>query len=282
MVNEGTGRCPNQWMYSHKDTCMQSDRHVFEIGILTSRDKNGPSQSLGATNSMSSPPTIPPPFIPRKEFLQGPKHIKNSFSLLAISGPNCVRLYSFATDAVQTLRRVLEQYAPILTAREDLPNSLFEFSLDKKPWANPKSVPSEKLLVDILVAVYQCGYTYLSTIDYGREADDRLVMAFSKPEPIAPPFPSNATGARNESSSSTSSEKPLERLVPFAISFSSMTVMRVISPPLHLTPAILQACRGAWPRGVVSEKRVSQNSYEFKLKGYGCKLSFSSIVDRLI
>jgi len=229
---------------------------------------------------MSSPPTIPPPFVPRREFLQGPKHIKNSFSLLAISGPNCVRLYSFATDAVQTLRRVLEQYAPILTAREDLPNSLSEFSLDKKPWANPKSVPSEKLLVDILVAVYQCGYTYLSTLDYGREADDRLVMAFSKPEPMAPPFPSNAT--RNESSSSTSSEKPLERLVPFAISFSSMTVMRVISPPLHLTPAILQACRGAWPRGVVSEKRVYQNSYEFKLKGYGCKLSFGSIVDRLI
>ncbi len=241
---------------------------------------------LGATNSMSSPPTTPPaasPFIPRKEFLQGPKHIKNSFSLLAISGPNCVRLYSFTADAVQTLRRVLEHYAPILTAREDPQNSLSEFSLDKKPWANPKSVPSEKLLVDILVAVYQCGYTYLSTVDYGREADDRLVMAFSKPEPITPPSSSNATGvSRNGSSSSTLSEKPLERLVPFAISFSSMTVMRVISPPLHLTPAILQACRGAWPRGVVSEKRVYQNSYEFKLKGYGCKLSSVSIVDRLI
>jgi hypothetical protein len=50
--------------------------------------------------------------------------------------------------------------------------------------------------------------------------------------------------------------------------------MRVISPPLHLTPAILQACRGAWPRGVISEKTVYGNSYEFKLKGYGCKFIF--------
>lgn len=233
---------------------------------------------------MSSSPTTPAvsPFIPRKEFLTGPKNIKNSFALLAISGPNCVRLYSFSGQTAQTLRRVLEQYAPILAVRDDPPNNLFEFSLDKKPWANPKSIPSEKLLVDILVAIYQCGYTYLSTVDYGREADDRLVMSFSKAEPIAPPATLNATAvARNQSSSSTLGEMPLERLVPFAISFSSMTVMRVISPPLHLTPAILQACRGAWPRGVVSEKRVYQNSYEFKLKGYGCKHSFGSIKNGL-
>ncbi|KAJ2918986.1 hypothetical protein MD484_g1380, partial [Candolleomyces efflorescens] len=44
--------------------------------------------------------------------------------------------------------------------------------------------------------------------------------------------------------------------------------MRVISPPLHLTPAILQAVRGSWPRGVVSEKKVGENCFEFKLKGY--------------
>jgi len=228
---------------------------------------------------MSSPPPISPApgsFIPRKEFIKNARKTKSSFSLLALSGPNCVRLYSFTARANQVVRRVLEQYAPILAVREDSEHNLCEFSLDKKPWANPKSVPSEKLLVDILAGIYYSGYTFSSTLDYGREADDRLIIVFSKPEPIAPPISRTATPqspprliARDESSSSTLAEKPPDRRVPFGISFSSATTMRVISPPLHLTPAILQACRGAWPRGVVSERTVYENSYEFKLKGYG-------------
>src|SRR6266508_2022375 len=102
---------------------------------------------------MSSPPAISPAptsFIPRKEFLKNTRPTRSSFSLLAISGPNCVRLYSFTAQAIQIIRRVLEQHAPILAVREDSEHNLCEFSLDKKPWANPKSVPSEKLLVDIL------------------------------------------------------------------------------------------------------------------------------------
>lgn len=46
--------------------------------------------------------------------------------------------------------------------------------------------------------------------------------------------------------------------------------MRVISPPRDYTPAILQAVRGSWPRGVVSEKKVGDSAYEFKLRGYRC------------
>ncbi|KAF9535858.1 hypothetical protein CPB83DRAFT_865982 [Crepidotus variabilis] len=230
---------------------------------------------------MSSSSPISPPtssFTPRKEFLRDQQGVRNSFALLAISGPNCVRLYSFTPQTVQILRRVLEQYAPITSIREDAVQNLCEFALDKKPWANPKSVPSEKLLVDIIAAIYQSGYTFLSSIDYGREADDRLALAFSRPDAAAhppsrsaSPLPVSSLHARNDSSHSTLSGggRPPARRVPFAISFSSVTMMRVIAPPLHLTPAILQACRGSWPRGVVSEKKVYQNSYEFKLKGYG-------------
>lgn len=46
--------------------------------------------------------------------------------------------------------------------------------------------------------------------------------------------------------------------------------MRVISPPRDSTPAILQAVRGSWPRGVISEKKVGDSAYEFKLRGYRC------------
>ncbi|KAJ3516791.1 hypothetical protein NLJ89_g910 [Agrocybe chaxingu] len=223
---------------------------------------------------MSSPPPEPS-FTPRKEFIRDQQPPpRNTFALLALSSANCVRLYSFSAAAAAAVRRLLEQTLPILMVREDTVQNLCEYTVDGKPWANAKSVATEKLLVDIIALIYQCGYTYLSTIDYGREADDRLAMAFSKVDINPPssrtatPLPPSSSTARNDSSRSSLGEKPKARRVPFALSFSSVTLMRVISPPLHLTPAILQAVRGSWPRGVVSEKKVGENSYEFKLKGY--------------
>ena len=57
-----------------------------------------------------------------------------------------------------------------------------------------------------------------------------------------------------------------ERRVAFGISFSSMTQLRVVSPPLSITPAILQVVRSAWPHGVISDKRNGDACYTFKLK----------------
>jgi hypothetical protein len=114
-------------------------------------------------------------------------------------------------------------------------------------------------LVDILTVIYTNGYSFVSSIDYGREHDDRLAIAFSKPV-LSP----------TSSAEFAPSIQPLKRL-PFALSFPSATLLRVISPPLDSTPAILQAVRSSWPRGVVSEKKVGDSSFEFKLKGYKCK-----------
>ncbi|KAF8973732.1 hypothetical protein BDZ97DRAFT_1776521 [Flammula alnicola] len=201
------------------------------------------------------------PFTPRKEFIKDQPVQPNSFALLALSSSNCIRLYSFAAPAVASLSRLFEKYN-ILSFREDASQNLCEFALDGKPWANPKSVPTEKLLVDVIAIIYQCGYTYLSTIDYGREADDRLAMTFSRP---AVPSSNSRTPTPLPHSIAPKHDS---LNIPFAISFSSVTTMRVIAPPLHLTPAILQAVRGSWPRGVAAEKKVGENSYEFKLKGY--------------
>jgi hypothetical protein len=216
------------------------------------------SSSPGASSSSDIP------FTPRKEFIKDHAAPSSSFALLALSSANCIRLYSFTPQAVAALRVLFDQ-SIILAYREDSEHNLLEFALNAKPWANPKSVPTEKLLVDIMAIIYHCGYQYRSTIDYGREADDRLAMVFSRinstqalPNSPLPTIASHLSLADNA------------KRVPFAISFSSVTVMRVISPPLHLTPAILQAVRQSWPRGVVSEKKVGDNSYEFKLKGYRC------------
>ncbi|KAF8078447.1 hypothetical protein FPV67DRAFT_1615879 [Lyophyllum atratum] len=225
------------------------------------------SPNLAALNS---PPDSG--FVPRKEFIREQRAAPNSFAIVAIASSNFVRLYSFPPSVISLLRTMLETQAAVVAFREDILQNLCEFVLDGKPWASPKSVNAEKLLIDILGVIYHCGYTYLSSLDYGRENDDRLAMAFSRPSPLTgsragTPLPATASPFR-ESSASFSSDKLKMRRVPFALSFLSPTVMRVIAPPLHLTPAILQAVRASWPRGVISEKKVGDNSFEFKLKGY--------------
>lgn len=69
-------------------------------------------------------------------------------------------------------------------------------------------------------------------------------------------------------SSMNQSATSLHGRVPFAVSFPDKSSLRVINPPLHSTPAILQALRSAWPRGTSSENKIDTSSYEFKLKGY--------------
>jgi hypothetical protein len=208
----------------------------------------------------NSPPQLG--FTPRKEFIREQRPPPNSFAVLAIASSSFIRLYSFPLQVVTSLRHHLEQHRILTAFRENVSQSLYEFTLEGKPWANAKSVATEKLIIDLVAVVYQCGYTYLSTLDYGREHDDRLVMAFSKPDTLHAPSRSGTP--------SQSSEKSRSKRIPFALSFTSGTTMRVIAPPLILTPAILQAVRNAWPRGVVSEKKVGENSFEFKLKGYKC------------
>ncbi|KAJ7630649.1 hypothetical protein FB45DRAFT_1151408 [Roridomyces roridus] len=124
------------------------------------------------------PPTMEG-FTPRREFLREPRLV-NSFSLLALSGPNCIRLYSFPLQVITALRRLLDAKNLVITLREDVEQQLCEIALAGKPWTSAKSLPTEKLLVDIIAVFYQHNYTFLSCIDYGRENDDRLAMAFSK------------------------------------------------------------------------------------------------------
>ncbi|KAG6879397.1 hypothetical protein C0992_003014 [Termitomyces sp. T32_za158] len=223
-----------------------------------------------------SPKNLPsdPGFVPRKEFIHEQKTIPSSFAILVISASSLVRLYSFPPSVTIALRALFGTSSSLAVFREDVQQHFCEYVLTGKPWASPKSLRAEKLLIDILAVIYQCGYTYLSSLDYGRESDDRLAMAFSKPlsspssnSRSTTPLP-EPTSPFQQSSMSITSDKLKYRRTPFALSFLSPTRMRVIAPPLHLTPAILQAVRASWPRGVVSEKKVGNNSFEFKLKGY--------------
>ncbi|KAI6133183.1 hypothetical protein EDD16DRAFT_9230 [Pisolithus croceorrhizus] len=212
------------------------------------------------------PATSDSGFVPRKEFIRD-QRTRSDFALLAISGSSFIRLYSFSPDVIDDLRRLFNHFYLNAASREDASQSLFEFQLHGKPWASPKSERTERILLDILIVIYKHGYTILSTINYGRERDDRLAISFSRLSAslIVPPHSPIPAGSGSNLSHTTPKN---ERKMLFAISFVSSTVMRVIYPPLNSTPAILQAVRGSWPRGVVSERKVNEAAFEFKLKGY--------------
>ncbi|KAI6153459.1 hypothetical protein BKA82DRAFT_147892 [Pisolithus tinctorius] len=212
------------------------------------------------------PATSDSGFVPRKEFIRD-QRTRSDFALLAISGSSFIRLYSFSPDVIVDLRRLFNHFFLNAASREDSSQNLFEFQLHGKPWASPKSERTERILLDILVVIYKHGYTILSTINYGRERDDRLAISFSRLSTslIVPPHSPIPAGSGSNLSHTTPRN---ERKMLFAISFVSSTVVRVIYPPLNSTPAILQAVRGSWPRGVVSERKVSEAAFEFKLKGY--------------
>ncbi|KAF7306732.1 hypothetical protein MIND_00464900 [Mycena indigotica] len=204
-------------------------------------------------------------FTPRREFLRDNiAHVPSSFSLLAFAGANSLKLFSFPLPVLTAIRRLLDHLELVTNVREDITNQVCEYSLGGRPWASPKSTHTERVIVQILAVIYEHGYQYLSTIDYGREADDKLALAFARP---VPRVPASLSPVESPIPTSISSNRQGRR-IPFALSFTSQTTLRVIAPPLHSTPAILQAVRGAWPRGVVGEKKVADNCFEFKLKGY--------------
>lgn len=205
-------------------------------------------------------------FTPRREFVRD-NHVTSSFAILAIAGAGYVRLSSFPPDVVRALRSFAQRLG-LRGIKEDRDQELYEFDLERRPWSSSKSIQSEKLFLDLLTIVFKHGYRFMSTIDYGREQDDRLSIVFSKP---------TTSSAHADSRSNSPTAGIVQIRLPFALSFPSATVLRVINPPLNSTPAILQGVRSAWPRGVISEKKVANDCYEFKLKGYKCALQ--SLVD---
>ncbi|KZT21641.1 hypothetical protein NEOLEDRAFT_1244397 [Neolentinus lepideus HHB14362 ss-1] len=240
---------------------------------------------------MADPPKMSdPPFTPRKEFMPS-QHIYSTFYLMTLSGSNLVRLYRFPQDFIRVLRKHLNDRQLLTATRQNNEETCYEYTVDGRPWASPKSIGTELLIVDLLQVVLRHGFNFLSTIDYGREHDDKVAIVFSKPQRgldrALVGFVSSSTNLGrgpsplpNGSSTTLAPLSPvgghtqlsnehrmIQIKIPFALSFPSANILRVISPPLNSTPAIIAAIRGSWPRGVVSEKKVGE-TFEFKLKGY--------------
>ncbi|KAF8523151.1 hypothetical protein BU17DRAFT_64045 [Hysterangium stoloniferum] len=197
-----------------------------------------------------------PSFIPRKEFAPQPNREYSSFALLAFSSNNAIRLSNFPQHLVTELRARLRAIIGLRSFRENTEHKLCEIILVGKPWSSPKALSTEVVLVQVFSILFYYGFSFICHMDYGREHNDRVFLAFSRPVTS-----SNLDGP-------ISAQLDLPHQVPFALSFSSSNTLKVVCSPLYATPAILQSIRSAWPRGVSSEKKLGENCYEFKLKGY--------------
>jgi hypothetical protein len=201
-------------------------------------------------------------FLPRREFASS-KRPTLSYSLLTLTGTSSIRLSGFPPEIVSEFKKFFDDRALLRLFRENTEDEIAEYALAAKYWSNPKAPETEKLVVAMFVTLNSLGYSFVSTIDFGRDQGDKLTIAFSKP------------------SQQSSTAVPLVHQLVFGISFTSQTSLRCIFPPLESTPGILQALRSAWPRGIDSESKVGEGCYEFKLKGYGCECRhFCSMANR--
>lgn len=256
-------------------------------------------------------------FTPRREF-QKTHSTPHHFALLAFNGADVLRLSSFPEIVISALRRLFEEQHMFKGFRDDQELGVSEFIMADKVWTSGKNsrcvsfsfrvcigigiavgrdyllIPghsksrfrTERLVTLIFSTIISYQFKLVTTLAYGRLAQDSCSLVFSKTMPNAPPAPpsngssvfthpgqglqtqnQNPTAAPPTPTPRPSSDTPLEHRTTFALSLTSKC-LRVVCPPKSCTPGILASVRSAWPRGVVSESRPEDDVYEFNLKGY--------------
>ncbi|KAG9007889.1 hypothetical protein FRB90_009169 [Tulasnella sp. 427] len=234
---------------------------------------------------MSALLTSPSAFAPRKEFLKN-QNTPHQFALLTFNGAEILRLSNFPPNVISSLRTLFQQQSVYRAYREDPEMGVSEFIMADRLW-NGKNLRTERLVVLIFSTILSHRFKYVTTLAYGRLAQDTRSLVFSKAMPFpldvpstsrtnspavpASPLPMSSPSIQQDGS------RPEQQRTCFALSLTQKT-LRVICAPKSSTPAILASVRSAWPRGVVSEGRPEDDVYEFQLKGYS--LFSTSTFDR--
>ncbi|KAG8992418.1 hypothetical protein FRB94_011608 [Tulasnella sp. JGI-2019a] len=220
-------------------------------------------------------PSSAGPFTPRREF-QKSHNTPHHFALLAFNGADILRLSNFPANVISALRKLFEEQHLFRGFRDDEELGVSEFIMADKVWTSGKSSRTERLVTLIFSVILSHHFKLLTTLAYGRLAQDTCSLVFSKVMQNAPPsngssaftYP-GATAVRNQTPppAPAPNDAPSTDRTTFALSLTSKC-LRVVRPPKSCTPGILASVRSAWPRGVVSESRPEDDVYEFNLKGY--------------
>ncbi|KAJ1311869.1 hypothetical protein OPQ81_010328 [Rhizoctonia solani] len=183
-------------------------------------------------------------FQPRSEFVRT-EATPQSYALVALNGADTLRCHNISRSVLSALRDAFGNETRLYGEAND--GDIAEFVFRNSPWSN-KSVRSETLIVHLFTTLLEHQYTFVTSIDYGRQYLDKLSLTFTR---------------------AASQIGRLGGECVFALSFVTPTVLRVLHAPLHCTPAILQAVRSTWPRGVKDERKLGNGCWEFRLKGFG-------------
>ncbi|KAG8868857.1 hypothetical protein FRB97_001839 [Tulasnella sp. 331] len=218
-------------------------------------------------------------FTPRREFHKT-HNTPHHFALLAFNGADILRLSHFPENVISALRKLFEEQHMFRGFRDDQELGVSEFIMADKPWTSGKNSRTERLVTLIFCTILSHQFKLVTTLAYGRLAQDSCSLVFSKTLPKTAPIPpSNGSSAFTHPGAiqlqnvpptptpGSSSDTPSEPRTTFALSLTSKC-LRVVCPPKSCTPGILASVRSAWPRGVVSESRPEDDVYEFNLKGY--------------
>ena len=118
-----------------------------------------------STNAV--PPIAPSnsSILPRREF-QREQRDPSTFSILAFSGSSHIRLYSFPPEVTAGVRDLLDRTREVIGHKEDVLHNYVELAVADKPWSTPKSLPTEKLVLDLFAVLCRHGFEFLSTLDY--------------------------------------------------------------------------------------------------------------------
>ncbi|KAG8752907.1 hypothetical protein FRC11_007898, partial [Ceratobasidium sp. 423] len=204
-------------------------------------EEQGRATIVHITLTMSGPQQT---FQPRSEFVRT-EATPQSYVLAALNGADTLRLHNLSRSTLSALKEAFGNETRLYGEAND--GQVAEFVFRNSPWST-KSARSETLIVQLFTTLLAHQYTFVTSIDYGRQYLDKLSLTFSR------------------------AASPSGRLAAdtvFALSFVTPTVLRVLHAPLHCTPAILQSVRSAWPRGVKDERKLGNGCWEFRLKGFG-------------
>ncbi|KAG9120622.1 hypothetical protein FRC07_003816, partial [Ceratobasidium sp. 392] len=185
-----------------------------------------------------------PAFRPRSEFVRAEAN-PLSYALVALNGTDTLRCHNLSPATLSALREVFGEEMRLYG--ENAESQISEFVLRNSPWSN-KTIRSETLLTNVFAVLLVHQYTFLTTIDYGRQ-----YVCFSS---IPAPSPSSFIAITAKRSyrlaqldklsltftRPTSISNPTQATESiFALSFTAPSILRVVAAPLHATPAILQS-----------------------------------------
>ncbi|KAG9009212.1 hypothetical protein FRB93_005708 [Tulasnella sp. JGI-2019a] len=202
-------------------------------------------------------------------------HTTDSLNV-AFNGADILRLSNFPANVISALRKLFEEQHLFRGFRDDQELGVSEFIMADKVWTSGKSSRTERLVTLIFSVILSHHFKLLTTLAYGRLAQDTCSLVFSKVMQNAPPSNGSSaftypgtTAVRNQTPppAPAPNDAPSTDRTTFALSLTSKC-LRVVRPPKSCTPGILASVRSAWPRGVVSESRPEDDVYEFNLKGY--------------